>query len=165
MSFDPSFEPGARRELGSYVFTADSIVEFARQFDPQRFHVDAEAAKHSVFGGLCASGWHTASVWMKLNIAASAIETREALVEGRAVPEFGPSPGFRNLRWFKPVYAGDELFYARVVRGTRPLNSRPGWSILELTCEARNAGGELVMSFDSAALIKFPTQDQDEVTR
>lgn len=160
MSFDPSFEPGARRELGSYVFTADSIVEFARQFDPQRFHVDAEAAKQSVFGGLCASGWHTASVWMKLNIASSAIETRNALVEGRAVPEFGPSPGFRNLRWFKPVYAGDELFYARVVRGTRPLNSRPGWSILELTCEARNAAGELVMSFDSAALIKFPEQEQ-----
>jgi len=160
MSFDPSFEPGARRELGSYVFTADSIVEFARQFDPQRFHVDAEAAKQSVFGGLCASGWHTASIWMKLNIASSAIETREALAAGRAVPEFGPSPGFRNLRWFKPVFAGDELFYARVVRGTRPLNSRPGWSILELTCEARNAAGELVMSFDSAALIKFPEQEQ-----
>jgi len=160
MSFDPSFEPGARRELGSYVFTADSIVEFARQFDPQRFHVDAEAAQESVFGGLCASGWHTASVWMKLNIATSAVETREALEQGRAIPEFGPSPGFRNLRWFKPVYAGDELFYARIVRGTRPLNSRPGWSILELTSEARNEAGELVMSFDSAALIKFPDANQ-----
>lgn len=160
MSFDPSFEPGARRELGSYVFTADSIVEFARQFDPQRFHVDVEAAKQSVFGGLCASGWHTAAVWMKLNIAASAVETDKAHAEGRTVPEFGPSPGFRNLRWFKPVYAGDELFYARIVRGTRPLNSRPGWSILELTSEARNEAGELVMSFDSAALIKFPATSQ-----
>jgi acyl dehydratase len=156
MSIDPSYEPGARQELGSYVFTADSIVEFASQFDPQRFHVDAEAAKQSVFGGLCASGWHTAAVWMKLNIAASAVETSKAHAEGRIVPEFGPSPGFRNLRWFKPVYAGDELFYARIVRGTRPLNSRPGWSILELTSEARNEAGELVMSFDSAALIKFP---------
>jgi len=162
MSFDPSFEPGARRELGSYVFTAESIVEFAKQFDPQRFHVDAEAARQSVFGGLCASGWHTASAWMKLNIATSAVETREALEAGRAVPEFGPSPGFRNLRWFKPVYADDELFYARVVRGTRPLNSRPGWSILELTCEARNKDGELMMSFDSAALIKFPESSPSE---
>jgi len=160
MSIDPAFEPGARQELGSYVFTEDSIVEFARQFDPQRFHVDAEAARQSVFGGLCASGWHTAAVWMKLNIASSAVETRKALAEGRTVPEFGPSPGFRNLRWFKPVYAGDELSYARVVRGTRPLNSRPGWSILELTCEARNEAGELVMSFDSAALIKFPDTNQ-----
>lgn len=159
MKLDPSFEPGARQELGSYVFTAKSIVEFARQFDPQRFHVDPEAARHSVFGGLCASGWHTAAVWMKLNIASSAGETRKALAQGRAVPEFGPSPGFRNLRWFKPVFAGDELFYARVVRGTRPLNSRPGWSILELTSEARDKDGELVMSFDSAALIRFP---QDE---
>ncbi|PHR22703.1 MAG: dehydratase [Hoeflea sp.] len=160
MSFDPSYEPGARRELGTYVFTAESIIEFARQFDPQRFHVDPEAAKKSVFGGLCASGWHTASVWMKLNIAASKIETRKAIEEGRPVPEFGPSPGFRNLRWFKPVYAGDELAYARIVRGTRALNSRPGWSILELTCEARNKDGELVMNFDSAALIKFPENHQ-----
>lgn len=160
MSIDPSYEPGARRELGTYVFTAESIIEFARQFDPQRFHVDPEAAKKSVFGDLCASGWHTASVWMKLNIAASKIETRKAIEEGRPVPEFGPSPGFRNLRWFKPVYAGDELAYARIVRGTRALNSRPGWSILELTCEARNKDGELVMNFDSAALIKFPENQQ-----
>ncbi|SOE14423.1 acyl dehydratase [Hoeflea halophila] len=156
MNPDLSFEPGARRELGTYVFTAEKIVEFARQFDPQRFHVDAEAAKNSVFGGLCASGWHTASVWMKLNIAAGKEDMRKALAEGRAIPEFGPSPGFRNLRWFKPVFAGDELAYSRTVRGTRALNSRPGWSILELTCEARNKDDEVVMSFDSAALIKFP---------
>ena len=56
---------------------------------------------------------------------------------------------------------GDELAYRRVIRGTRPLNSRPGWSILELTCEARNKAGETVISFDSAALIKFPEQDPD----
>jgi acyl dehydratase len=156
MTIDPSFDPGARRELGSYVFTAESIVDFARQFDPQRFHVDAEAAKDSVFGGLCASGWQTASTWMKLNIAAIVADVKEAIAEGRTLPEFGPSPGIRNLRWFKPVYAGDEIFYSRTVRGTRPLNSRPGWSILESTAEARNKAGELVMSFDSAALIRLP---------
>ena len=156
MTIDPEFEPGARKELGSYVFTADAIIEFARQFDPQRFHVDAEAAKASVFGGLCASGWHTASIWMKLNIAAGVADTRQALAEGRTLPEFGPSPGFRNLRWFKPVYAGDEIFYSRTIRGSRPLASRPGWSILELISEARDKNGDLVMSFDSAALIRFP---------
>jgi len=153
---DSEFAPGNRRELGSYVFTADAIIDFARQFDPQRFHIDAEAAKNSVFGGLCASGWHTASIWMKLNLASNAVEAKKAQAEGRALPEFGPSPGFRNLRWFKPVFAGDELFYSRTIRGTRPLNSRPGWSILELTSEARDKDGELVLSFDSAALIRFP---------
>jgi len=162
MTTDPDFAPGKRRELGSYVFTADAIIDFARQFDPQRFHIDAEAAKDSVFGGLCASGWHTASVWMKLNLASNAVEAKEALAAGRALPEFGPSPGFRNLRWFKPVFAGDELFYSRTIRGTRPLNSRPGWSILELTSEARDKNGEIALSFDSAALIKFPsTEDAD----
>lgn len=162
MTTDPDFAPGNRRELGSYVFTAEAIVEFARQFDPQRFHVDAVAAKDSVFGGLCASGWHTASIWMKLNLATNVIEAKKALAEGRVLPEFGPSPGFRNLRWFKPVFAGDELFYSRTIRGTRPLNSRPGWSILELTSEAHDKNGEIVLSFDSAALIRFPEADDVE---
>ena len=99
---------------------------------------------------------------MKINIAASTIEVQKAKAEGRTLPEFGPSPGIRNLRWFKPVYTGDEIFYSRTVRGTRPLNSRPGWSILELTAEARNTSGELVMSFDSAALVRLPETDQAE---
>jgi acyl dehydratase len=156
MSNDAYFLPGDRRELGSYVFTADSIIAFARQFDPQRFHLDAEAAKDSVFGGLCASGWQTAATWMKLNLAAGRDQARDDKAAGRDRPEFGPSPGIRNLRWFKPVYAGDEIFYSSTIRGTRPLNSRPGWSILELTAEARNTSGELVMSFDSAALVRLP---------
>lgn len=161
MSLDPEFEPGTRKELGSLVFTADAIIEFARKFDPQRFHIDAEAARQSVFGGLCASGWHTASGWMKLNIAATAAEAEQARAEARVLPEFGPSPGFRNLRWFKPVYAGDEIFYSRTIRGSRPLASRPGWSILELTSEAHDKDGVLVMSFDSAALIRFPEAGKD----
>ncbi|MCY0096183.1 MaoC family dehydratase [Hoeflea ulvae] len=161
MIIDPVFEPGTRKELGSQVFTAEAIIDFARRFDPQRFHVDPEAAKDSIFGGLCASGWHTAATWMKLNLASNAIEAERARAEGRSLPEYGPSPGFRNLRWFKPVYAGDEIFYSRTIRGTRPLNSRPGWSILELTSEACDKDGELVMSFDSAALIKFPVAGGD----
>lgn len=156
MTIDQGFEPGARQELGSHVFTAEDIISFARKFDPQRFHVDAEAAKDSVFGGLCASGWHTASTWMRLNLASNAVEVEKAHAEGRALPEFGPSPGFRNLRWFKPVYAGEEIFYSRTIRGIRPLNSRPGWSLLELTSEAHTKDGEPVLSFDSAALIRLP---------
>ena len=160
MAQDPAFETGARQEIGSHIFTAEEIIEFARKFDPQRFHVDAEAAKASMFGGLCASGWHTAATWMKLNLAATAEQSRIAEAEGKALPEYGPSPGFRNLRWFKPVYVGDEIFYSRTIRGSRPLASRPGWSILELLSEAHDKDGQLVLSFDSAALIRFPETDQ-----
>lgn len=162
MTKDRYFVPGDRRELGSSVFTAESIIAFAKQFDPQRFHVDAEAARDSVFGGLCASGWQTAATWMKLNLEAGREEARADREEGRDRPEYGPSPGIRNLRWFKPVYAGDEIFYASTIRGTRPLNSRPGWSILELTAEARNQAGDLVMSFDSAALVRLPETEQSD---
>ncbi len=62
------FEPGQVVELGSVSVTEDEIVEFARQYDPQPFHVDPEAAKESVFGGLIASGWHTGAMWMRLYV-------------------------------------------------------------------------------------------------
>ena len=152
MTIDPEFEPGARKELGSYVFTADAIIEFARQFDPQRFHVDAEAAKASVFGGLCASGWHTASIWMKLNIAAGVADTKQALAEGRTLPEFGPSPGFRNLRWLKPVHAGDTVTFFMRFKGDRPVPHRPGRNIAELSYEGVNQKGELVYAMDGSVV-------------
>jgi acyl dehydratase len=160
MSEDPHFVSGYRQELGSHHFSAAEIVEFAAQFDPQRFHTDADAAKNSVFGALCASGWHTAAVWMKLNVETMQREIREARAEGRSVPEFGPSPGFRNLKWHRPVFAGDEIRFSQTVRGTRPVASRPGWSLLETIAEAHNGSGELVMSFESAALIKLPAAVQ-----
>ena len=69
MSLDAFFRIGETVELGSHTFTPDAIKAFARKYDPQPFHVDEEAAKKSVLGGLCASGWHTASVWMKRNVA------------------------------------------------------------------------------------------------
>lgn len=161
MATDPKFATGARLEMGTHRFTAEAIIEFARKFDPQRFHVDPEAARDSVFGALCASGWHTASVWMKLNVATIKDEARKAAADGRTWPEFGPSPGFRNLKWHKPVFVGDEISYSQTVRGIRPVTSRPGWSMLETTGQAHNASGEMVMSFESAVLIKLP--DNSEV--
>ncbi|WP_322988127.1 MULTISPECIES: MaoC family dehydratase [unclassified Hoeflea] len=156
MSIETDYELGVRRDLGSHVFTAEAIINFARQFDPQRFHVDPEAAKDTVFGGLCASGWHTSATWMKLNIRSIKNDVAKAQSEGRTPPEFGPSPGVRNIRWFKPVFAGDEIRYSRINRGARPLNSRPGWSVLETSAEAHDKAGNIVMSFDSAVLIKLP---------
>ncbi|WP_394688268.1 MaoC family dehydratase [Hoeflea sp.] len=156
MSFELSFRPGQRTELGSHLFTAEAIIEFASKYDPQRFHIDEEAARDSVFGGLCASGWHTASVWMKLNVALMNTTIASARAEGSAVPEFGPSPGFRDLKWFRPVFAGDEIRYSKTFKSIRPLASRPGWSLLETDAEAQDPSGELVMSFRTAALIRLP---------
>ncbi|EDQ31503.1 Acyl dehydratase [Hoeflea phototrophica DFL-43] len=159
MSFDLSFRPGQRTELGSHLFTAAAIIEFASKYDPQRFHIDEHAARESVFGGLCASGWHTASIWMKLNVAWMNTTLASARAEGNAVPEFGPSPGFRDLRWFRPVFAGDQIRYSKTFRSVRPLASRPGWSLLETDAEAQDLSGQMVMSFRTAALIKLPGAD------
>ncbi|WP_139976853.1 MaoC family dehydratase [Ochrobactrum sp. CGA5] len=147
---------GQNLVIGSYTFTAEEIVNFARKYDPQPFHLDADAAKKSVFGGLCASGWHTTAVFMKLNVASIVQATKEALKRGETPPTFGPSPGFENLKWAKPVYAGDTITYRRRVHAIRPLASRPGWSMLTMTTSAHNQNGEEVLSFDNAAMVKLP---------
>lgn len=147
---------GKNLVIGSYRFTAEEIINFARKYDPQPFHLDAEAAKESVFGGLCASGWHTTAVFMKLNVASIVQATKDALKRGETPPTFGPSPGFENLKWPKPVYAGDTITYRRVVHAIRPLASRPGWSMLTMTTSAHNQNGEEVLSFDNAAMVKLP---------
>lgn len=147
---------GKNLVIGSYTFTPEEIIEFARKYDPQPFHLDAEAARNSVFGGLCASGWHTTAVFMKLNVASIVQATKDALKRGETPPTFGPSPGFENLRWPKPVYAGDTITYKRMVHAIRPMASRPGWSMLTMTTTAHNQNGEEVLSFDNAAMVKLP---------
>jgi acyl dehydratase len=153
MSANPFLEDlmvGATDELGAFTFSADEIVRFARQFDPQRFHVDPEAAKHSLFGGLCASGWHTTSVWMKLLAAHRDHVRSETLARGERPARLGPSPGFTNLKWLKPVYAGDTISYRSTLTGKRVSVSRRGWGIAAHHNEAINQHGEMVMSFEGA---------------
>ena len=141
---------GETDELGSYTFEADDIIRFARQFDPQRFHVDPVAAKNSLFGGLCASGWQTAAVWMKL-LAAHRERTRAwARAQGETPARLGPSPGFTNLKWLKPVYAGDTIAYRTTLTGKRPSASRPGWGMATHHNTGVNQNGEEVFSFDGA---------------
>ena len=152
MSLDAFFRIGETVELGSHTFTPDAIKTFARKYDPQPFHVDEEAAKKSVLGGLCASGWHTASVWMKRNVA---IGMDSGPWEGPGPrPEFGPSPGFKNLKWLKPVYAGETVRYTRKTLDHRPLVSRPGWRVLSLISEGFDSTGDKVIEFESAVLVK-----------
>ncbi|MBA8839284.1 acyl dehydratase [Ochrobactrum sp. RH2CCR150] len=147
---------GRELDIGSYTFTAEEIIDFATKYDPQPFHLDAEAAKNSLFGGLCASGWHTTAVFMKLNVASIVQATKDALKRGETPPTFGPSPGFENLKWSKPVYAGDTITFKRTVHAMRPLASRPGWSMLTMSLRAHNQNGEDVLSFDNAAMVKLP---------
>jgi acyl dehydratase len=136
---------GDRRELGSYTFSADEIKRFAAKFDPQPFHLDEEAGKKSHFGGLAASGWHTASVFMKL-------QSRLINEIGADVRKSGPSPGYRNLRWLKPVLAGDTLTYTTEVVRKRELATRPEWGIVFSQITAVNQRGERVYEFEGSVL-------------
>jgi len=151
ISSNPYFEDlviGEAEELGSYTFEPDDIIRFARQFDPQRFHVDEEAAKNSLFGGLCASGWHTASIWMKLMVGYRGRIRANALAQGTRPARLGPSPGFTDLKWLKPAYAGDTLTYRSTVTGKRVSSSRPGWGLVSHHNSATNQHGEEVFSFE-----------------
>ena len=159
MTSDPDFTIGHRIALGSYHFTEEAIIEFARKYDPQPFHTDPEAARNSLFGGLCASGWHTTAVWMKLNVATTMKRFEDRARNGWPVYEFGPSPGFRNLRWIRPVYAGQTISYFNTLTAIKPYKGRKDWSILTGSAEALDEGGSPVMTFDSAVLSAYPSAE------
>jgi len=152
MTLDDYLGIGVTVTLGSYTFTPEAIVAFARKYDPQPFHLSEEAAHGTVFGRLCASGWHTASVWMKLNLAAH--DDARPWTGPGPKPEFGPSPGFSDLKWLKPVYAGETVTYTRTALSHRPLGTRPGWRLLSLRSEGFDSTGDKVIAFDSAVLVK-----------
>jgi acyl dehydratase len=147
MIFFEDVAVGAEVALGSFAFEAEDIKRFARLYDPQAFHLDEEAAKASHFGGLCASGWHTASVWMKLMIADAERAAAAARARGERPARLGPSPGFKDLKWLKPVFAGDVLTYASTVVDKRVSASRPGWGLVTTHNRAENAAGERVFEF------------------
>jgi acyl dehydratase len=153
MRFFEDVVVGQRRELGSFTFTAEAIKAFAAQFDPQRFHLDEEEGRRSLFGGLAASGWHVGSVCMKLLVADTQRRAKEALARGEEVATWGPSPGFRELRWIKPVLAGDTISFASEVTSLRTSESRPGWGILEGRNSGTNQRGELVFSILATAFV------------
>jgi acyl dehydratase len=153
MRFFEDLKVGQRRELGSFTFTAELIKKFAAQFDPQAFHLDEEAGRHSLFGGLAASGWHVASVCMKLLVADGQREASEMAARGEQVAIWGPSPGFRELRWLKPVLAGDVISYASEVETLRSSEKRPEWGIAQVRNTGTNQRGELAFSFLATAFV------------
>jgi acyl dehydratase len=141
---------GTKTALGSEIFTRESIIDFARKYDPQPFHVDEEAAKHSLFGRLAASGWHTASMWMKQFVDTRAKFAKEGGPGGEPAPRPGPSPGFTNLRWHRPVYAGDTIAFASELADKR-VTSRPGWGLIFSHNTGTNQDGVLVYEFTGSA--------------
>ncbi|MGH6741389.1 MAG: MaoC family dehydratase [Bradyrhizobium sp.] len=153
MPFFEDIEIGQRREVGSFTFTAEDIKRFARQFDPQRFHLSEEEGRNSLFGGLAASGWHVAAVCMKMIVANGQRMARERAARGEPVAVWGPSPGFRELRWLRPVLAGDTLSFASVVETKRASDSRPEWGIVQIRNVGTNQRGEPAFSFLGTAFV------------
>jgi acyl dehydratase len=147
MDFFEDLEVGARDEIGAHTFTAEEIKRFAQAYDPQPFHLDEDAAAKSHFGGLLASGWHTQAVWMKLNVRHWQRQRAEREAAGLPIARVGPSPGFDELKWLKPVYAGDTIAFVNEVVGKKLSRSMPGWGLVTFKMTGRNQAGEEAISF------------------
>ena len=139
---------------GRHSFTAEEIKSFATRFDPQPFHVDEEAAARSHFGALCASGWHTASAWMRLMVDYRRAESDAARARGETVAGNAPAVGLRDLKWLKPVYAGDVIDYKSEVTEVRPAGSRPGVGLVVILTTGTNQNAAPVISFISTAFVE-----------
>lgn len=154
MRYFEDIRVGERHVLGAHTFRSHEIKTFAVRFDPQPFHLDEEAASRSHFGGLCASGWHTVAIWMRFRIEAFRREDDERRGRGEPIAKLGPSPGFRELKWLKPVFAGDTITYASEVIEARPLKSRAGWGFVAALNTGTNQHGELVFSFIGTGFVE-----------
>jgi acyl dehydratase len=143
-------EIGFAADLGSYDFTRENVIAFARRYDPQAFHLDDEAAARSHFGRIAASGWHTAAAWMKCYVA-----TGDRLKRERAIAfDPGPSPGFSDMKWPRAVYPGDRVRYSTRVTAKRELASRPAWGLVFMHNEGINQLGQPVFSFSGKVLVR-----------
>lgn len=143
-AFFEDFEVGQQATFGRYEVTEEEVIRFAKDYDPQFFHLDKEMAKQSLFGGLCASGWHTCAMFMRMLI--------DSLPEKHG--SLG-SPGVENLKWLKPVYPGYVLSVNSEVTDARPLESKPGVGIVCMRYEIVNQDGLVVTTLDSNAFFRF----------
>jgi acyl dehydratase len=133
---------GQTYRSGTITVRAEAITGFASDFDPQPFHLDEAAASDSFFGGLAASGWHTAAMTMRLLV------TGEFRIHGGLI-----GAGVEDLRWPRPVRAGDTLSIESVVTALRPLNSRPGYGLVKIRTVTRNGEGETVQEFTASLIV------------
>lgn len=141
--FWEDFPAGLTREFGRTQVTREAVIAFASQFDPQPFHLDEAAARESLFGGLCASGWHTGAMMMRMMCD-------EYLHRAASLG----SPGLEKLRWAKPVLVGDTLRVRHQVLQARPMASRPGVGLTLSQWEVLNQHGEVVMSVEGWGMFR-----------
>jgi len=132
--FFEDFKPGQVFELGSREITREEIIEFASEFDPQPFHLDEEAGKASLLGGLSASGWHTGALVMRL--LADGLLSRSSSQGSNSIDK---------LSWLKPVFPGDTLSATAKVIDTRELKSKPGLGIVNFEISVSNQSDKEVM--------------------
>jgi acyl dehydratase len=137
------YRVGETFEFGDYPITEEEIVDFARRYDPQAFHLDAAAAAQSHFGGLVASGWMTGSVLMRMMC--------DHFISPQA--SMG-SPGLEQLRWLKPVRPGDRLRARVTVLEVRPSRSKPDRGSMRVRQEAINQNDEVAMSIEGWAMVR-----------
>ena len=149
MIYFEDLEVGAETDFGSYDVTREEMLEFARKYDPQPFHLSDEQAAQTHFGRMSASGWHTAAMTMAV-IARYVVEHRQAGLG---------SPGIDELRWRKPVYPGDTLHVRGKIIEKTPSRSRPEMGSFRTHTTVTNQHGEPVMTFTSIVLIRRRPSD------
>ena len=135
------FIEGASLDLGEKWVTAEEIVEFASEFDPQPMHLDVEAGKASILGGLSASGWHTCAMFMRMLCDAFMVDST---AQG--------SPGIDQAKWKKPVLAGDRLTGRCTVVAKRLSRSKPQLGFVTVHSELFNQRGESVFELDNTVM-------------
>lgn len=139
------FQAGQVIEAGPYVLSQDELLSFAREWDPQWFHTDPEAAAQGPHGGLIASGWQTCGIAMRLAVAAAL-----------AGSESFASPGLAYVKWTHPVRAGDALTLKATVLDTRRSASQPTLGILRWRWQLFNQDGTQVLDLEATSLFKLP---------
>lgn len=149
--FFEDFTPGRIFPLSATQVSAGAIIEFASEFDPQPMHLSEEAGKASILGGLSASGWHTASLFMRMMFDGWLSQTAS---EG--------SPGIEFMEWKKPVLAGDHLSGRSTVVESRALRSRPGIGLVRFLHEVENQKGQLVMRGENPIMIRLAAPQEKQ---
>lgn len=141
MKYLEDFAVGQVIEFPPRTVSEAEIIAFARAYDPQPFHLDKEAAKQSLFGGLCASGWHTAGLMMRMLV--------DNMIGKYA--SMG-SPGVDQLRWVKPVFPDDTLYLKGEVVDVKPSQSKPDRGVITSRYEMRNQKGDVVLTMQAKGM-------------
>jgi acyl dehydratase len=137
------FPVGQVREFGALHVTREAVLAFARDFDPQPFHLDDDAAAASLFGRLAASGWHTCAMAMRMMCDGYLLRSASL-----------GSPGLENLRWLKPVFPGDTLGVRMEVLQARPMESRPHVGLVRAQWQVHNQHGQTVLTMEGWGMFR-----------